>query len=107
MLGWFSAEAALASRAKRRLRSRFATDPADRTLIAPDRARGLRPAALPVRPPPGGQALDRDRPVEMAVARLVHGAHPPLTQLFDDLVVTNGSADQGSPSAALSYHSRQ
>jgi hypothetical protein len=38
---------------------------------------------LPVHYRPAGEDLDLDGPVEMAVARLIHGAHPAIAQLFD------------------------
>ncbi len=37
----------------------------------------------------------------MDVARLVHGAHPTFADLFDDLVVTDRSADQRLLAALL------
>lgn len=52
-----------------------------------------------------GQHLQRDWSVKMDVARLVHGAHPAFTDLFDDLVVTDRSADQGAPLPRYSINS--
>ena len=59
--------------------------------------------ALLIRREGVGQHLQRDGPVKMDVTRLVHGAHPTFTDLFDDLVVTDRSADQVGSSAALLY----
>ena len=78
MLGWFSAEAALASCTKRAL-------------------------ALGVGDLLRRQHLDGDEAVQVRVAGLVDHTHPALAELLEDLVVRDGASDH----AALQFQIKE